>query len=371
MCGSVENPAMMTDDDATERAVESDDLPMRVGFRTRSLADERLRFIKQLGVEDVFVDRVGTDEGPEEFLDLDAADAPTVMIDDHHIPSVEELAQAKSRAANVGVRFAGIQSLPFAAYGKIMLGEEGADRQVEKIKQLVRNMGAAGIPTLGYQWNPRGEVIMRTSGSESIRGGAKTTAFDLDALDDPETATDPDAPEYDEDAFWDRYEGFLQEVLPVAEEAGVRMALHPADPPTIPQLEGVPRLFRSIETFERGMDLVPSDNHGLKLCLGCFSEMGEDVTEVIRRFGERDEIVFVHFRDVVGTMPAFREGFVDEGNFDVLAAMEALDEVGFDGVMVPDHVPRMEGDSGWQHRSRAFTAGYLRGVLDTVRRDER
>lgn len=352
---------------ANENSADADDCPMRVGFRTRSLADERLRFIKQLGVEDVFVDRVGTDEGPEVFLDRETNDVPTLTIDDDHIPSVEELVQAKSRIEDAGLRFAGIQSLPFSVYGRIMLGEEGTDRQIENIKQLLRNMGAAGISILGYQWNPRGEVVMRTSTSKRIRGDAKTTAFDLDMLSDPETTTNPDAPTYSEDDFWAQYGHFLEESLPVAEEAGVQMALHPADPPTVAQLEGVPRLFRNVENFERAMNIVPSDNHGLKLCLGCFSEMGEGVTEIIRRFGERDDIVFVHFRDVVGTMPSFREGFVDEGNFDAFDVMRAFDEIGFNGVMVPDHVPRMEDDSGWQHRSRAFTAGYLRGLLKSVR----
>ncbi len=156
-------------------------------------------------------------------------------------------------------------------------------------------------------------------------------------------------------------------MIPVAEAAGVDLALHPVDPPVLESLGGIPRLFRNVENFEKSMDLVPSDNHGLKLCLGCFSQMGEDVTDVIRRFGERDQIVFVHFRDVVGTVPEFHETFVDTGNFDTGDAVRTLHDIGFDGAVIPDHVPKMEGDDDWRHRARGFTVGYLRGVIDTVR----
>lgn len=94
--------------------------------------------------------------------------------------------------------------------------------------------------------------------------------------------------------------------------------------------------------------------------------MGEDVTEVIRRFGERDEIIFIHFRDVVGTVPRFHETFVDKGNFDTASAVRTLFDVGFDGPVIPDHVPEMVGDDDWRHRARGFTVGYLRGVIDTI-----
>ena len=111
------------------------------------------------------------------------------------------------------------------------------------------------------------------------------------------------------------------------------------------------------------MSEVPSDNHGLEFCLGTWSEMGEDLFDVIEYFGERDEIVYVHFRDVDGTVPKFNETFVDEGNFDEYQILQALRDVGFSGMMIPDHVPKLEGDDSWKHRGRAFTVGYLRGML--------
>ena len=118
------------------------------------------------------------------------------------------------------------------------------------------------------------------------------------------------------------------------------------------------------------MIVVPSDAHGLKLCLGCFSEMRDtDVLNVIKRFGERDEIVFVHFRDVAGTMPRFHETFVDQGNFDEYDAVRTLREVGFSGTLLPDHVPSVEGDTDWGHRGRGWTVGYIEGLLHALNRE--
>ena len=343
---------------------------LRTGVRTRTLADERLRFCRQIGATDVFVDH--RHPRGDVFEDEGSADAETITVDEGVVPSVSELRRARRRVEDAGLRLAGIQSLNYDVYGKIMLGLEGRDAQVATITELIRNVGEADIPILGYQWNPRGVVPMRTE-SVRVRGGAEARGFDVDDIDDPYGRVEELDRDYTEAELWENYEAFLREVLPVAEEAGVRMALHPADPPTVAQLGGIPRLFRDVDAFERAMDAVPSDSHGLKLCLGCFSEMpGVDVEEVIRTFGARDDIVFVHFRDVVGTWPRFNETFVDDpaSNFDPLSAVEALRDVGFDGVMVPDHVPRVEGDTEWGHRARAHAVAYLNGLLACAGRSD-
>jgi len=339
---------------------------VRVGVRTRDLGEKRLRYLRQLGVTDVFVNHADTDEEPDEFNDRIASD--TVAVGPGTIPSVAELEAARERVEDAGLRLSGIHSLPYSLYGDIMFGRAGKDRALEEISTLIENLGEADIPIMGYQWNPRGVVPMRTTPVE-VRGGAEATAFDLSEIDDPDALPEGIDREYTEAEFWENYGEFLETVVPVAEDAGVEMALHPVDPPTIESLGGIPRLFRNRENFDRAMELVPSDNHGLKLCLGCFSQMGEDAADVIRHFGERDQIVFVHFRDVVGTVPKFHETFVDEGNFDSVEAVRALYDVGFDGAVLPDHVPEMVDDTDWRHRGRGFTIGYLRGVIDTVRNE--
>lgn len=336
-------------------AADSSSEGPRVGVRNGDLSAEQLDYLAQVGVEDVFVDQT-TEPGPNRL-----AVAPG------QIPSVEELVQTRTRIEDAGLAFAGIQSLSGVVYDDIMFGREGAAERTAEIKRLIRNMGKAKVPVLGYQWNPRAQnVVFSTSTSKRIRGGARTREFDLSELEDPESASDPDAPEYDEEAFWERYESFLAEVLPVAEEAGVRLALHPADPPVVEKLEGIPRLFRDVASFERAMEAVPSDAHGLKFCTGCFSEMGVDVPDALRKFGADGDLVFVHFRDVVGSMPRFHETFLDdpESNFDPYEVVRVLDEVGFEGAMLPDHVPAVEGDTPWGHRGRGFTVGYIKGLRD-------
>jgi mannonate dehydratase len=347
---------MSTDAEDATAARSAEELPMRVGVRSSDLSDEQLSYLAQLGVENVFVNPVGEPDPDGLLLRPDA------------VPDVGTLIQTRNRLEDAGLRMAGIQSLSGYMYDDIMFGREGAQQQTEAIKRLLRNMGRANIPALGYQWNPRSVpgMFMTTSRSARVRGGAKAREFDLADVDDPAKSSDPSAPDYDEAAFWERFEAFLEEVIPVAEEAGVPMALHPADPPNIERLEGVPRLMRDPAAFERAMDAVDSEYNGIKLCLGCFSEMGEDVPETIERFGDRT--VFVHFRDVIGTMPAFRETFVDdpEGNFDALEAVRALDDVGFSGVLIPDHVPHVEGDTDWGHRARGYTTGYLKGLVRAI-----
>lgn len=342
------------------------DKSIRVGVRTRSLSDPRLQYIRQLGATDVFIDHADVDEEPDEFNDREAG--ATLEVGRDAIPSVADLEAATARVEAADLTLTGIQSLPYSLYGDIMFDREGKAEALEQITTLIRNLGEADVPILGYQWNPRGVVPMRT-GTAELRGGAHATAFDYDALEDPDELAPGLDRTYTEAEFWEYYESFLETVLPVAEAAGVELALHPVDPPVIESMCGIPRLCRNLENFERAMASIPSDNHSLKLCLGCFSQMGEDVTEVVRTFGERDQIGFIHFRDVVGTVPQFHETFVDEGNFEPADVIETLDEIGYDGVVIPDHVPQMVDDTDWRHRARGYTVGYLRGVIDTVQSD--
>jgi mannonate dehydratase len=322
--------------------------------------------MSQMGVEDVFVDVVSPGYEADAYPDDVAVDgARHLELSPDSVPSVERLRDLTTVLDDHGLRFAGIHSLHYGMYGDVMFDRDEREQQISAIETLVERLGRAGIDTLGYQWNPRGVVPMRTDTEASVRGGAVASAWDetdLEAIERPPGELERT---YTETECWENYERFLERVLPVAEDAGVRLALHPADPPGYEELGGVPRLFRDVESFERALSAVPSDAHGLKLCLGCFSEMGEDVPGVIRRFG--DDIVFVHFRNVVGTVPQFTETFLDEGNFDPYEAMAALRAVDFRGPVLLDHVPAVEGDTEWRHRSRAYGAGYLRCLIDSGR----
>ena len=148
----------------------------------------------------------------------------------------------------------------------------------------------------------------------------------------------------------------------------MRLALHPDDPP-VPQLGGVARIMRNFENFKRAMEIGDSPNHGLDFCVGSWSEMNPDgVLDAIRYFGSRGKIFYVHFRDVLGQVPKFREAFINEGNLNMFEVMKTLVEVGFRGFLLDDHVPTMVNDSGWASRSRAFALGQMSVMLEMVQR---
>ena len=167
------------------------------------------------------------------------------------------------------------------------------------------------------------------------------------------------------DEMWERLEYFLTRIVPVAEEAGVRLALHPHDPPT-PYLRGEARILNSFEGMKRLVELVPSEVNGLNFCQGTVAEMGIDVIGAIRYFGERDKLNHVHFRNVKGSVPRFDESFVDDGDTDMLEAVRAYHEVGYRYAMMPDHTPHIAGDSPYGHRGRAYAIGYMRALMQAV-----
>lgn len=330
------------------------DLPMRVGLGSyKPVTDAFFRRSKQLGVNDVLF-TPHRHPGFDSILPLGRA------------WTMDEIVTLRDQANDHGLRLFAFEKMPIPLY-EILLAE-GDERQekIAAIAETIRNMGAAGIPVLGYSGHPPDGAV-RTTKTYAVRGGAEASAFDERDHDIDPLVSRP-VPEAE---LWEAYEEFLAAVLPVAEEAGVTLAAHPSDPP-IEEFGGIPLLFRNFENFDRAMNLVDSDNHGLKFCLGCWSEMGEDLETVIRHFGG-DMIVYVHFRDVVGAVPSFYETFIDDeaSNFDEFNIMETLHDVGFSGVMTPDHVPKMEGDEGWEFGGdygRTFTVGYLRGMLTSIQR---
>lgn len=170
-----------------------------------------------------------------------------------------------------------------------------------------------------------------------------------------------------EEELWASLEYFLRRVLPVAEKANVKLAMHPDDPPLSP-IRGVGRIMRSIENYQRLLDISASPMNGITLCQGNFTLMTSDLPSEIRRFGKK--IFFVHFRDVKGTPSRFEETWHDAGQTDMLACMRAYKDIGFNGVLRPDHVPTVEGDSnqnaGYSAFGRLYAIGYIRGLREAV-----
>ena len=298
--------------------------------------------------------------------------------------TVEDLRALKARIEADGLVVEGLENVPAAHFSKIQRGWPGRDEQIENYCRTIRNVAAAGIGLLGY--NFLCTYVWRTSMDDPGRGGARVTTFDLaDAVGRPNAlasyrlAPDDIDELIDESTMWANHQYFLDAVLPVAEEVGVRLALHPDDPPVAEPLGNARRIFISPEALDRAAAQAGgSPSWGLNLCLGSVSEMGGQaaVDQVIDSFGPRGQICYVHFRDVRGVVPRFAECFLGEGNIDPAAVVRRLIGVGFDGFVIDDHVPAMVGDvatwgdissEAYCSRGRANAIGYLQGVLSAVR----
>jgi len=290
--------------------------------------------------------------------------------------SVDGLVRLRKHVESFGVTLDAVplpmSSSPVAKaeYPEIFLDKSIArDKAIDEICQMIRNAGKAGIPLLKYNFTFLG--VVRTDKAHG-RGGALDPNFIYSKAKPTPAVTQAGLITAEEN--WARIEYFLSRVVPVATECKVKLALHPNDP-GLPQdrpYQGIHAVLSSVEGLKRFVATIPSPYHGLNFCQGTICEMLKDpnkeIGDIIRYFGTRGKIFNVHFRNIKGGFLNFQECFPDEGDVNMIAALRAYKEVGFQGMIMPDHVPLIESDV---ERARAFSFcfGYIQALLQVSKQE--
>ncbi|HLG51532.1 MAG TPA: mannonate dehydratase [Chloroflexota bacterium] len=329
---------------------------MYIGEQLNDLSDRKLTWIAQLGVEHIAVNTTKPVENEDGTWD------------------VARIKALQKRLASFGITMdvltLDLQStyMTHHRFPGIMRGLPSRDAEIEIIKQNIRAAGEAGVPCLKYNLNLLG--VPRT-GRTPGRGGARYSHFDITKWTDHSLTEAGPMPA---EKMWENITYFLERVVPVAEQAGVRLACHPHDPPVPPDtgLRGVHCVLGSVEGLKKFIAIAPSKYHGLNFCQGTVAEMladpGREIFDVIRYFGERQKIFMVHFRNIRGGYLNFEEVYPDNGDVDMYRAMRVYRDVGYQGMFCPDHVPESDVDPEGE-RQHSFCLGYIRALIQVVNSD--
>ncbi len=337
---------------------------LALGIRKGNFSHDYLSFAAQVGVRHLIIFRPG-----EETL-------PSTR-DGYW--SYEDLHEMKKKAAEYGLQIGGIENFVLKNWYHIVTDGPKKMEQLDNVKKTISNMGKADIPIMGYNFSIAG-VWGRIDGPNA-RGGALSPRFAKEVSPDPDEpipngvfmnfVVDENAPKgfrppVSQEEMWERYTWFLKEIIPVAEEAGVSMAAHPEDPP-IPVLRRIGRMLTHPDYYDRVFDTVKSKYNKIEFCQGTFAEMpGVDVYDTIEKFASQDKIGYVHFRNVKGKFPDYREVFVDEGDVDMVKALKLYKKHNFNGLFMPDHTPAFTAAPTSPYPGMAHAIGYMKGLMQSL-----
>lgn len=294
--------------------------------------------------------------------------------DPNKLWSVEELVSLRREINAAGLELEAIENFDPAHWYDVLLDGPRKLQHLENCKTIIRHVGEAGIPIFGYNFSIAG-VCGRVTGPFA-RGGAISVGMD-GPLEKPlprgmawnmivdEYAPSGVVPSATPDELWRRLEEFLDAVLPVAEAAGVKLAAHPDDPP-LATMRAQPRLVYQPQLYQRLLDLRPSPSNALEFCIGTLAEMPDgDVYSSTEQYARQGKLAYVHFRNVTGKVPHYRETFVDDGDVDMLRVLRILQQNNFQGVLIPDHTPQMSCAAPW-HAGMAYALGYMQAALKII-----
>lgn len=353
-------------------------MKLGLGLYRHMLTRENFQFARQAGATHIVAHLVdyfrGGAHGSADNQPTGTQQGWGLAGDPDRLWSVDELRDLRREAGAAGLELEAIENLDPAHWHDVLLDGPKKAEQLENVKTIIRRMGQAGIPVLGYNFSIAG-VCGRVTGPFA-RGGALSVGVD-GALEAPmpsgmvwNMVYDPSAspgtmPAATPDELWQRLAEFLEAVLPVAEEAGVTLAAHPDDPP-LATMRGQPRLVYRPQLYQRLLDVRPSPANKLEFCIGTLAEMqGGDVYEATDTYSRQGKLAYVHFRNVTGKVPRYRETFIDDGDVDMLRILRIMKHNGFDGVILPDHTPQMTCAAPW-HAGMAHALGYMRAALQSI-----
>jgi len=271
----------------------------------------------------------------------------------------DDLARLREKVESYGLELYMTGSYDLGKSDKIHLALPGRHEDITKLQEFVRNLGRAGIKHTTFTWEPD---KVWSSPPTTTRGGAQARYVDLAEM---KRRPYTHARAYTEDEIWSNFEYFIDRMIPVCEEADVRLALHPNDPPT-DGLGGIPCLIQNWASYDRAFAIADSPYLGMEFCVGCWLEGGEsfgNVLDGIRHFHEMGKIFIVHFRNVTSPLPTFTETFLDDGYMDMYQVMQTFCEVGYSGSLTLDHTPKFVGDYA-KGSGTAYAIGYMRALLE-------
>lgn len=353
-------------------------MKLGLGLYRHMLTRENFRFARQAGATHLVIHLVDYFKGGGHSA---KDNQPTgtdrgwgLAGDPDRLWTLDELLDIRRNAEAEGLKIEAIENFDPAHWHDILLDGPKRSQHIENVKTIIRRLGEAGIPVMGYNFSLAG-VAGRVSGPFA-RGAAMSVGMD-GPLDTPmpngmvwNMVFDPNAPAgvvptISPDELWRRLERFLAEVLPVAESSGVKLALHPDDPP-MPMVRAQPRLVYQPQLYQRVIDLNASPANTLEFCLGTLAEMTEGtVYEAVEKYSRQGRLGYVHFRNITGKVPFYKETFVDDGDIDMIRVLQILKRTGFNGVLIPDHTPQMACEAPW-HAGMAYAMGYMKAAMQAL-----